>query len=183
MPTLTPQQRAFVRRRTRRADPDPSEGSGELNVVPFLDIVVNLILFLLVTTTTVLAISQVEAQLPGYDAPCRGGQCPEDSLELSVHLTSGGIVVAGSGGQVAEGCRETAAGGGTTLPSTATGYDFSALRSCAARIKDAHPAEDEVIVGADPTVPYEDVVGAMDALRNDGSRPLFPEVMLSAGVR
>ena len=54
MAKLTPQQRAYIRRRTKVHDPDPSEIAGELNIVPFLDIVVNLIMFLLATSEAVL---------------------------------------------------------------------------------------------------------------------------------
>ena len=64
MPKLTSTQRAYIRRRTRYHDPDPSELAGELNIIPFLDVVVNLIMFLLATSEAVLAIVQIEAQLP-----------------------------------------------------------------------------------------------------------------------
>ena len=62
---LTPRQRAYVRKRTVVPDPDPSELAEELNIVPFLDIVVNIIMFLLMTLTTVAFFSQVEAALRG----------------------------------------------------------------------------------------------------------------------
>ena len=61
---LTARQRIYVRKRTRAPDLDPSEMAGELNIIPFLDIVVNLIMFLLITTEAVLLISQIESNLP-----------------------------------------------------------------------------------------------------------------------
>ena len=74
---LTPRQRAYVRKRTRIPDLDPSETSEELNIVPFLDIVVNIVMFLLMTLTTVAFFSQVEAALPEYrkggNRKARGG--------------------------------------------------------------------------------------------------------------
>ena len=63
---LTPRQRAYVRKRTRIPDADPSELSDELNIVPFLDIVVNIVMFLLMTLTTVAFFSQVEAALQPF---------------------------------------------------------------------------------------------------------------------
>ena len=45
------------------------------------------------------------------------------------------------------------------------------------------PDEDGVIVSADPSVAYEHVVAAMDALRRRGNRILFDKVLISAGVR
>ena len=34
----------------------------------------------------------------------------------------------------------------------------------------------------DPEVPYEDLIGAMDAVRGEDNE-LFPDVLLSAGIR
>ena len=60
MPNLSPQQRAYIRRRTRVHEPDPSELSSELNIIPFLDIVVNLIMFLLATSEGDYTLSLVQ---------------------------------------------------------------------------------------------------------------------------
>ena len=180
---LTSAQRALIRRRTRIAEHDPREVGGELNVVPFLDIVVNLIMFLLVTTASVMAIAQVEAQLPAYGPPCRGAACPDPGLRLGVTLTEAGIVVAGSGGRLAPGCADLSTGPEPTVPRRGRRFDFEALSRCAAKVKERFPMEREVVLGADPTIPYEDLVGAMDALRHQGDTALFPEVIVSAGVR
>ena len=40
----------------------------------------------------------------------------------------------------------------------------------------------EVIINANPEITYEVVVAAMDAIRADGPKTLFPDVLLSAGV-
>ena len=64
MAKFTPKQRAYIRKRTKDSSTDPSEMVGELNIVPFLDIVVNLIMFLLATTEAVLLISPIESDLP-----------------------------------------------------------------------------------------------------------------------
>jgi biopolymer transport protein TolR len=184
MPNLSPQQRAYVRRRTRVHDPDPSEIAGELNIVPFLDIVVNLIMFLLATSEAVLAIVQIEAQLPQLSAGGRStNQQQEPSLNLNVTLTDGGIIVTGSGGKLAPGCQEVSSGRVMTVPKKGADYDWPALTDCATKIKARFNDEKEVIVGADPMIHYEFVVAAMDALRGTTQQPLFPKVLLSAGVR
>ncbi len=184
MPNLSPQQRAYIRRRTRVRDLDPSEMAGELNIVPFLDIVVNLIMFLLATSEAVLAIVQIEAQLPQLS---KGGKAStagnEPSLNLNVTLTDGGIIVTGSGGKLAPGCQEVTSGRVMTIPKKGTDYDFAALTDCAVKIKARFADEKNVIVGADPVIHYEYVVAAMDALRGNGKQELFPKVLLSAGVR
>src|SRR5690348_6851830 len=110
MAKLTPQQRNYIRRRTKVHDPDPSEIAGELNIVPFLDIVVNLIMFLLATSEAVLAIVQIEAQLPQLGGKSSGGGNSEPGLNLNVTLTDGGLIVTGSGGKLAPGCQEVSTG-------------------------------------------------------------------------
>ena len=100
-------------------------------------------------------------------------------------VTAEGVVVAGSGGKLAPGCATTASGRVMTVPRNANGYDWAALTACVARVK-AEPQfadENQVIVGADPTIEYEHMIRAMDALHSQGTTELFPNVMLSAGVR
>jgi biopolymer transport protein ExbD len=40
-----------------------------------------------------------------------------------------------------------------------------------------------VTVSADPQVQYEHIVAAMDAVRTKGQEELFPNVMVSVGIR
>ena len=187
MPKLTSQQRAHIRRRSKYHEPDPSELSSELNIVPFLDIVVNLIMFLLATSEAVLAIIQIEAQLPQLSAGAgRAGDKKEPGLNLNVTLTESGIIVTGSGGKLAPGCQDVASGRVITVAKKGDGkYDWAGLTECVAKIKNVAQFADEheVIIGADPMIQYEHVVAAMDALRGDGKNELFPDVLLSAGVR
>jgi len=183
MPKLSPQQRAYIRRRTRFHEPDPSEVASELNIIPFLDIVVNLIMFLLATSEAVLAIVQIEAQLPQLSAGKASGPKEESGLNLNVTLTDGGIIVTGSGGKLAPGCEEVSSGRVMTVPKKGADYDWAALTECAVKIKVGYPNEKDVIVGADPTIHYEYIVAAMDALRSKDKKELFPKVLLSAGVR
>ena len=186
---LSPAQRMYIRKRTKIRDLDPSEMAGELNIIPFLDIVVNLIMFLLVTTTTVLAVAQIEAQLPQYRGGV-GSRSTEsaNALNLNVTITQNGIIVTGSGGKLAPGCTTTAAGRVVTVSRLGNGqYDWPALTDCVARVKSEFPEEQQVILGADPLVEYEHLVKAMDAVRNkrteNGTQELFPQVLLSGGVR
>jgi len=178
---LTPRQRLKVRKATRRKEPDPSEAGGELNIVPFLDVVVNLMLFLLATTAATMAVAQTTAELP---ATC-SGRCEDhrEGLDLSVTVADSGVVVAGRDGGIAPGCGGTTDGPGVTVPRTAEGHDFAALRACLERVHARFPDEREVILSADPSVSYEELIGAMDAARGSADAPLFPDVRLSAGVR
>ncbi len=177
MARLTPPQRAAIRRATRRREPDPSEEAGELNIVPLLDVVINLMLFLLATSAAVIATAEVGVELPGV---CRGAGCPEprESIQLSVTVADAGIYVAAEGGRLAPGC-DGVGGAGATVP----GRDWAALGACLQRVHERFPDETGLTLSADPSVPYEDLVRAMDEAHGPPEAPRFGEIRLSAGVR
>ncbi len=193
--TLSPRQKAYVRKKTKVHDPDPSEVAGELNIVPFLDIVVNIIMFLLTLTAYIVATAELDARLPTLGRGGRGGVQQAPSLNLSVTIAEVGIIVAGSGGKLAPGCTQMQQGRVITvsnLPNPqadADGdgmpdvYDWRGLTRCLVTVKGQFPDEDQVILSADPNVEYRHLIAAMDAIRADGELPLFPNVLLSAGVR
>lgn len=193
--TLSPRQKAYVRKKTKIHDPDPSEVAGELNIVPFLDIVVNIIMFLLTLTAYIVATSELDARLPTTSRGGRGTLQQQPSLNLSVTIAEGGIIVAGSGGKLAPGCTQMQSGRVITVPTLPNPqvdnnrdgqpdvYDWRALTRCLATVKAQYPDENQVILSADPNVEYRHLIAAMDAVRADGELPLFPEMLLSAGVR
>jgi biopolymer transport protein TolR len=186
MPKLSPRQRSYIRKRTHVGHVDPSEMVGELNIIPFLDIVVNLIMFLLATTEAVLLISQIESDLPriARGRP-KNPQEVSTPLNLNVTVTDAGALVTGSGGKLAPGCTDVDVQGSRLVTVTRKGndYDWPGLTDCVARIKDRFRDEDTVTISADPQVQYEHVVAAMDAVRTKGKQALFPNVMISVGVR
>jgi len=181
---ITSIQRKYIRKRTKEVDLDPSEMVGELNIVPYLDIVVNLIMFLLATTEAVLLIAQIETDLPKI---ARGGRSKgtevSTPLNLNVTVTAKGVIVSGSGGKLAPGCSSTEPGGAPTVPVKGDEYDWDGLTKCVARVKKEFQEEDSVTISADPQVMYEHVVSAMDAVRGKGKEELFPRVLISVGVR
>lgn len=168
-----------ARKLARTADEEASL-QGELNVVPFLDIVTNLVLFLLATVTSALTVTQVDAQLTqtGRGAP------PTNRASVTVTVAETGIFVSSPVGRVGAGCDVATAGAAPTIARGEHGHDFRALSRCLARVLDATDVvSTDVILSASANVPYQDVISAMDAVRADGDRPLFDDVLLAAGVR
>lgn len=199
MPHFSPAQRAYIRKHGKQHELDPSEAVGELNIVPFLDIVVNIIMFLLATVAYILATVQIESNPPplATGRAARPQQQDQSALNLTVTVGNDGIFVAGSGATMGPRC-EGPAPLGTRSPTVPKRmlevyrdgamrrmmtYDWAALTTCVARIKNEFPDETQVIVSADPVVEYEYLVAAMDALRRQGNRMLFTDVLISAGVR
>jgi len=189
---LTRVNRARVRARLRRAiaaaDDEAHEG-GELNLVPYLDILVNTIIFLLATTVSVIPLANVRADAPRYVPPGseRTTSPGGGALSLTVAVTRRGFIVAGAGGVLRD-----RAGNLPTIPfvDTPKPDDLLALAKMAQEIKRRHPGERRVHLLADGQVPYRSVVRTMDALRgkstarctgSDGCR--FDRVVFGAGVR
>lgn len=199
--------RAQVRRRVDEMMEEAEEG-GEINLVPYLDIVTNVIMFLLATITVILPMGNINVGAPRYAAGSGGEDQPppeKQPLNLNVTISGTGFIIAGSGGVLYQ---DNIPGKLPTVPKQGNQYDYAALVALVAKLKDSFPDESSVILAANPDIPYEEVVRAMDSLRErPGKRCtqtcrdkkltaqqcqpddlvytgdcLFPEVILGAGV-
>ena len=113
----------------------------------------------------------------------------EESLNLTVIIASDGYVIKGKGASIAPGCEGV--GSGITLPRVSAPaaesfdgkrYDQAGLKKCARRLKEQVPnadVEKQVMITANPNVPFQEIVKAMDALRSDEKGELFPQVVFT----
>lgn len=176
---MTALQRRNLRRALATGPSDPSEATGELNIVPLLDVVMNLIVFLMATMTAAATLMMISTELPR-----RGPVGPATPrLSLGIVLTDEGAIVTSTAGKYSAGCTGYGEGRVITVARDGDGYDWSALAECLSAIKEANPTETEIAVSADPLIAYEHVIHAMDTARADGERVLFPDVLVAAGVR
>jgi biopolymer transport protein ExbD len=173
---LSAAQRARIRRAVMGAAPEPGQQDGELNVVPFLDIITNVMMFVLATVAVALT-SSVDVRPPS-------GRIARESrpVALNVVIVPAGFVVSAFGQRLGAGCESS--GSGLAVGRSENGdYDFAGLRACAERIRSSASNSDgerEVVITANPEVEFQTIVRAMDALRGSGERPLFP--MVAFGV-
>ncbi len=164
-------QRNKVRRVAASSAENKHEEGGELNVVPFLDIITNVLMFVLATVSVTFT-ATIDTHPP------RSGPWPstDPSLGLAVLVVPDGFSVKARGGNVAPGCTDS--GVGLAVPKKDGAYDYEALKTCASRLKASSPAfasESDVTISANPQVPYEVVIATLDAVRrNDSGGELFP---------
>jgi len=153
------------------------EIKGELNLVPYMDIVVNLILFLMLSSTGFLQFGVVNVSAPALGGSSSDDTPKEEPLNLTIGISPKGLYLAGSGGVL------PAPGTATepTIPKTGDDYDYAALTKKLVEIKTTFHNETKVIIQGDPKIPYETVIKVMDAARQDGPNILFPDVLLSPG--
>jgi biopolymer transport protein ExbD len=174
--SLSAAQHAKIRRLSKPAEAAPGDEAGELNVVPFLDILMNVMMFVLASVSVAFVSSiPTSAAMAGPTSSVR----PPEGLELAALVTSQGVALKTKGGAISPGCGGM--GGGITIPMRDGAHDFTALTECARRIKGSRPDlvdETHVKVSASPDVAYETLVSVMDALRRDEHGALFPDVGL-----
>lgn len=172
---LSAQQRSKIRRLSQPKEHSPDEAGGELNIVPFLDIITNVLMFVLATISVTFT-ATIDTFPPRAGAGNRAPTTP--TLGLTVLVVPDGFSLKARGGNVAPGCNDT--GPGVAIPKREGDYDYSGLKACASKLKSAAPEfKDEigVTISANPPIPYQVVISTMDAVRkNEAGEELFPEV-------
>lgn len=173
----------------RRLRPKEEEDSGELNIVPYLDIMMNLIMFMLLSMTGLVSYGVLNVAAPKYGGAPTAGTTGEDptkpKLLLTVLVSPKGFFVAGTGGVLGGGTDpQTPPADGAeappTVPLKADGaYDYPGLTGKMLEIKKAFPEESKVILGADAKIPYDVLVKTMDACREHAGQMLFFDVSLT----
>lgn len=132
---------------------------------------------------SIAALSQENKRLVEERARSRAASpAPPGDALLVVRVTSLGIVFSAPSGDIGPGC--TPNGVGVTFPldlrNPATKIDASALAACARKIKERElPGQTQFTLEAESTVQFRTVVDVLDALREDSSGTLFPDVHLA----
>ncbi len=158
-------------RRSRR-DSRRNVDTAELNITAFMNLMVILVPFLLITAVfSRLAI--LELNLPGSSTE------PADPQELVFQLE---VIV--REGRIEVGDRNTGALG--IYPNTADGYDYEALSAKLSEIKQSYPKKTEAAILLESNIAYDTLVQVMDRVRIqekiEGQRilrsDLFPDISI-----
>jgi biopolymer transport protein TolR len=160
------------------------EEAGELNIVPYLDILMNLIIFMLLSMSGLATFGILNVSAPSYGGGGGDSNPDKPPLLLTVAIAKGGFYVAATGG-VLPGIEQTgtaADGAPPTIAKKSDGtYDFGLLNAKMKEIKSSFSEETKVIIAAEADTPYEVLVGTMDSTRETADRKLlFPDVTLAS---
>lgn len=178
--------RAAMKRREEQIEQDELEG-GEINLIPYLDIVTNLMLFLLASISSGLVLGQLNTQLPDAAMTDQTSEQPpstppeQRNLQIKVWITDQNLRLAADVPEAGLGNEENPALTLPRLPPQAdpkTGvvdpiwhYDYRPLNDklyeVAKRWKGktrSYPTYRITLLG-DPYVPYGTIVEVMDAVR------------------
>src|SRR5437016_13984726 len=100
---LSAAQRSKIRRLSEPREHAPDEAGGELNIVPFLDIITNVLMFVLASLSVTFTVT-IDADAPRAG---RGGvkaAAQEESLNLTVIIATDGYFIKGKAASIAPGC-------------------------------------------------------------------------------
>jgi biopolymer transport protein ExbD len=138
---------------------------SEIPLVPFIDLLLCCVMFLLVTAVwNQLARLDANQQQPGQQAP--NEPPPEEKIKVVLQVKATGYVIASTAGDRVE------------VPKVGDKYDVEVLREKLQERKRLEPNRRDMTVAPEDGVFYEDVVAAMDTVVGEG----FPEMSLSDGA-
>lgn len=139
---------------------------SEIPLVPFIDLLLCCVMFLLVTAVwNRLARLDANQQVPGQAAQMDQPP-PEETIKLYLQVTQAGFTIASTAGERIE------------IPKSGEDYDLETLRTRLVERRQAEPNRHDLIVAPEDGVMYEDVIAAMDLAVGQG----FAEVSLSDGA-
>ena len=176
---MTRSQVRAATRRMRDHVEEIEEEAGELNLVPYMDIVTNIIIFLLASVVNQVALGNINVSSPTISAGGGEGsnEPPPEKPPLNLTITVGasGYVVAASGGVL------------PAIPKMPNGqYDYKTLTTKLREIKSNpdNAEETKATFNADANIPYDIVIATLDAMRTaDDGKILFPDVNFAAGIQ
>ena len=176
---MTRSQVRAATRRMRDHVEEIEEEAGELNLVPYMDIVTNIIIFLLASVVNQVALGNINVASPTIQSgggPSDQDQQPEKPpLNLTITVGATGYIVGASGGVL------------PNIPKLANGqYDYKTLTTKLQEIKSNpdNAEETKATFNADANIPYDIVIATLDAMRQtDEGKVLFPDVNFAAGIQ
>ena len=174
---LSAAQRSRIRRLSQPKEHDPSEAGGELNIVPFLDIVMNVLMFVLATIPAVFT-ATIDVEPPSSGGAGRVRAAEKPTLNLTMLIASGGVSLKTGSFSIGPNCEAGGAGYTVTAASDGT-VNWDEIKACAKKLKDASPdykEENSISIVAEPGTPYATIIKAMDAVRYSGEDLLFDNV-------
>ena len=159
--------------------------SAILDLVPIMNLVSILIPFLLMGTTFVeLAVGETTA--PAICSSACEDEIDTPRLKLSVAVTRSGLYIQGTEGVLEEDEQGFFIACTTGSCVNDDSYDYAELTRLLALVKDEHPYTEDMVLVPDGRVPYNSLIGVMDAARDDprnGGLRMFPYQTVAGGVK
>lgn len=146
---------------------------SELNLIPYMDIMVNLIMFMLVVTAYIVELREAPVLAPAYRSGDEPSDAPKPKPYLSVNIVPAGFVIINSGDLFP---RED-------IPLQGDQYPYDQLQAFLVNSKKSFDLSPNLVLAADGGIPYKVLVRTMDVARfDDKGEGIFPGVTLALAV-
>src|SRR5215813_8346620 len=132
---LSTAQVAKIRRLSQPRELAPDEEGGELNIVPFLDIIVNILIFVLATVAITFT-ATIETQPPASGGQGVRKEIENKALNLTVLIVNDGFSIKAAGGNLSAGCEGLCPC--LAIPFKAGTYDYDGLTVCSTKLKQSN---------------------------------------------
>ena len=149
-----------------------AEESGELNLIPYLDIITTLVIFLVFTFQVIIEFRLIELLPPASNATTQNSTQIDsnEQITLTLIITDKGYVLMTNRPEL----------GTQDIPKRPDGqYDTDELTEQLARVQKDLKLGTSLILTASDDTEYKVVVASMDAARSIDGKRLFPDVLLA----
>lgn len=159
---------------SRRGHAREPEEEGELSLVPYLDMMITLVMFLIYSYQTVIEMSVIPMNAPSYGGASSPSPPPEKLDKPPVQVT---VLLSPTGYQLFADDPSIAK---LDIPKRSdASFDAVELHKRLVEWKKQYGLDEALVITAFPEIEYSDVVKTMDASRRDAGKPLFPNVVLA----
>ncbi len=131
---------------------------SEIPLVPFIDLLLCCVMFLLVTAVwNELASVSVSQRVPGIIS---ADEIADEKLKILLLITARSYELS------------TSAGDRIVIPASGEAHDLATLRTKLSAYHDAHPSLADISVTAEDGVEYASLIAALDAARAEGFKSI-----------
>jgi biopolymer transport protein ExbD len=162
--------------RQRHVEEDEEGADAELNLVPYLDIMMNLVIFLIFSFQVIIEFKLIDVVPPAVGQTASASATPENPKPtITLLITKEGYRLLSTSPEMAA----------IDIPLKGSKYDTAELHDRLVSWKKDYGLGESIVFTADLDTEYKVVVEAMDSIRNDGKELLFPDVLLArpSGVK
>ena len=159
-----------------RSHADSEEESGgdsaELNLTPYLDIMMNLVIFLIFSFQVIIEFRLIDVVPPAVSSSASASSNPDEKPKPTITL-----VITKAGYRLLSTATDTMPA--VEIPLKNGKYDLTELHDRLVSWKSEFGLGESIVFTADLETEYNVVIEAMDTIRNDKDKLLFPDVLLA----
>jgi len=165
---------AFILHKRARKKIPEFEHMAEIELVPYLDVMMNLVIFMLVTIASFMPLGILTINPPQkVSEEEAAANPPPPSIKFTVAVSVDGTFMAGPAADAPKKIEKAANGD----------YDYEALGKMAIELKEKNKEERTVTLAADRVVRYDVIIKTMDALRYRDGKHMFDDVVFAPLVK